>query len=671
MKTKLISLLIALLCMTMLLVSCTDPCVEHIDADKDGICDIEGCEDAVKEVVVEPHEHKDEDLDNVCDVENCDTIIIVNTVENVVEIIVPTKPEAKVDMVVKPIPTDANRADYIDYDYAEKQAYFNKLFRTVVASDYYDAEGYLVIKKVSETIEEPVEDDPATLEVDEYFAGKYKDTYTISDLSAESELVILTFVKEYEGNDGYVGFNLEDETFISIECEDEYLLYRAGVANAAPVLVLDRSDLDYSEGPVVIDEYVTYVYYYNGNIEVYDNATLAKLEEKYDAFFVDRPDFDAVNGNVGVVYNNKSMQVYDLTKWISCDFVYEVPTYAKSSAVYELENGTYLYQYIVKLPDNAVSYDVNVNSKYDLVYEIVDPAAKTVTVTEFGYIIGEQLFSDDNDLEGYKLDGRNVFSVSTIVNGLPAENKVLIVDNQLNVLYAIDNLVINQDGVDFEIVADNYAKVSLLLGNNVVDAVINLVTGTITYLPASIDYTFDTCYMIGDVLYNYDGTVKLDLRSNDKVEYQYLPMDTFFFVAKIEAKAIIDEETGEPTDEFEFDEDDVKYYFYDLNKKDASLVEFDFENIIYADDDYEIFVAKVETKVPNAETGVDDVVVSYNVYNSDWTLLTTITDNIQEWNINGGCDEEAGLYLLNVVVIGEDSTTSSKAYIFGAATPAA
>ena len=670
MKTKLISLLIALLCMTMLLVSCTDPCVEHIDADKDGICDIEGCEDAVKAVVVEPHDHKDENADNVCDVENCDTIILVNTVENVVEIIVPTKPEAKVDMVVKPIPVDVNRADYVEYNYAEKQAYINKLFRSVVSSDYDDGEGYLVIKKTSETLVPPSLDNSETPE-DEYYEGKFKDTYVVSDLSGESEIVILTFVKEYEGNDDFVGFNLDDETFISVECEGEYLLYRAGVANTAPVLTLNRRDLDYGEGPVVIDEYVTYVYYYDGKIEVYDNATLAKLEEKLDDFFVDRPEFDLVNGNVGVIYDDESMQVYDLTKWIACDFVYEIPSYVEDSIAFELANGSILYQYIVELPDSAVSYDIYIDAKYDIVYEIVDPAAKTTTIVEFGYLIMDQTMADDEALEGYKFDGKNIFGVCSVENGMPGEAKILVTDDSLNVLYAIDKLVINQNGTGFELVADNYAKVSVLLGGYAVDAIVNLETGAITYLPAQIDRTFDTCYMIDTVLYNYDGSVKFDFTNTDKVEYKYFSGDTFFFVAKTEAVAVLDPVTGEPTDEFEFDYTTTKYYFYDLNKKDATLVEFDYDNVIFADDDAEIFVVKVETEVPNAETGANDIVVTYDVYNSDWALMATITDNIQDWNISGEYDEEAGLFLLNVVVIDEVEGNYSKVYLFGEATLAA
>ncbi len=672
MKTKLISLLIALLCMTMLLVSCTDPCVEHIDADNDGICDVEGCEDAVKKPEVAEHEHADANADGVCDTENCGTVIITNIVDNIVEIIVPTKPEEKVPMVVKPIPV-ANRADYIEYDYAEKQAYFNKLFRTVASSsDYIDGDGgFVVVKKVSETLVAPVEDNLETPDVDEYYAGKFKDTYTVSDISGETELVILTFVKEYEGNNGYVGFDFDSSEFIVVESGKETYLYRAGVANTAPALTFERSKL----GGLEIEEYVTYVLY-NEKVVVYDNATLAKLEEKAPEFFVDRPEFDVVEGNLGIIYDDYSMQVYDLTKWIECVYTYEVPSsYVENSEVFELANGTYLYQYSVELPDNAVSYDVyNYGYKFDLVYEIVNPTAKTATAVEFGYVIVMQM----EEFPGLKTEGKNVFAVLPINNGTLAtaenEAKLLITDNELNILFSLEKLVINQDNLGFELVADKYAKVELLLGNNVVDAIVNLETLAVTYLPASIDFTYDTCYMIDDVLYNYDGTVKFDFRDvvdaenpvND-VTYNFASkFNSYFLVAKTTKTADVDETTGEPTGTFT---SVTKYYFYDVNTAGAALVEVDYNNIRYEND--KIFVVKVETEVPNAETGANDIVVTYNVYNSDGALVTTITDEIFDWNINGYYDEDAGLYILSTQVVDAENGNYSKAYFFGIAAPTA
>ncbi len=677
MKTKLISLLIALLCMTMLLVSCTDPCVEHIDADNDGICDVEGCEDAVKKPEVAEHEHADANADGVCDTENCGVVIITNVVDNVVEIIVPTKPEEKVPMVVKPIPV-ANRADYIEYDYAEKQAYFNKLFRTAVSSDYIDGDGdYVVVKKTTAELEAPIADNPETLEVDETYAGKYQDTYTVSDISGETELVILTYVgKDYIGKDNapYVGFDFNSDAFIVLSTNSEYALYRAGVANTAPALTFERSKLS---GMPQIDEYVTYVNY-DRKIVVYDNASLVKLEEKEPEFFVDRPEFDVVEGNLGIIYDNYSMQVYDLTKWIECVYTYEVPSsYVENSEVFELANGTYLYQYSVELPDNAVSYDVyNYGEKFDLVYEIVNPAAKTATAVEFGYVIVMQM----EEFPGLKTEGKNVFAVLPINNGTLAtaenEAKLLFTDNELNILFSLEKLVINQDNLGFELVADKYAKVELLLGNNVVDAVVNLETGAVTYLPEYIDYYYDTCYMIDDVLYNYDGTVKFDFRDvvdaenlGNNVTYNFEERyDSYFFVSKTTYKAVVDETTGEPTGAFT-DETKTKYYFYDVNTAGAALVEVDYNNVRY--DDEQIFIVKVETEVPNAETGANDIVVTYNVYNNDGALVTTITDEIEDWNIDGYYDEEAGLYIVSTRVIGEDDSRTNKAYFFGMAAPVA
>ncbi|MBQ7333774.1 MAG: hypothetical protein IJW38_05455, partial [Clostridia bacterium] len=106
-----------------------------------------------------------------------------------------------------------------------------------------------------------------------------------------------------------------------------------------------------------------------------------------------------------------------------------------------------------------------------------------------------------------------------------------------------------------------------------------------------------------------------------------------------------------------------------VNTAGATLVEVDYNNVKYDND--KIFVVKVETEVPNAETGSNDIVVTYNVYNNDGALVATITDEIVDWNINGYYDEEAGLYILNTQVIDEENGNYSKAYFFGIAAPVA
>ena len=364
MKTKLISLLIALLCMTMLLVSCTDPCVEHIDADKDGICDIEGCEDAVKEIVAEAHDHKDDDANGVCDVENCGAIMIVNTVEKVVEIIVPTTPEEKVDMIVNSIPVDAKAEDYINLDYAEKQAYFNKLLKSYNTNDYYSSVGtFVLIKKSTQPVPNPEKYDDPNTEINE--ANDYKDIYTVVDISGETELVILTHTTEvYERYYAPETPDFEYDytgAFISVSYGNKADIYKAGVANTAPMFKFSIDGYYSEEGRYELqdyayDQYVTYFTF--GDVTyAYDNETYELLAQGPKDLFVKRPVFDEIRGNVGYFYDDESMQVYDLTKWIECVYIFEVSNYADESEVFELANGTYLYQSLVVLPDNAVSYD--------------------------------------------------------------------------------------------------------------------------------------------------------------------------------------------------------------------------------------------------------------------------------------------------------------------------
>ncbi|MBQ4071524.1 MAG: hypothetical protein IJD51_03840 [Clostridia bacterium] len=73
---KILSLILMLACAftcTFALASCGDTeCTAHVDADKDGICDTEGCGAAV---APECTDHVDADKDGVCDTEGCDETV--------------------------------------------------------------------------------------------------------------------------------------------------------------------------------------------------------------------------------------------------------------------------------------------------------------------------------------------------------------------------------------------------------------------------------------------------------------------------------------------------------------------------------------------------------------------------------------------------------------------
>ena len=67
MKTKLLALLLVLVMAVGMLAACgggTEPCTEHVDADKNGICDNEGCGASV---AIPPCEHADKNGDLKCD----------------------------------------------------------------------------------------------------------------------------------------------------------------------------------------------------------------------------------------------------------------------------------------------------------------------------------------------------------------------------------------------------------------------------------------------------------------------------------------------------------------------------------------------------------------------------------------------------------------------------
>ena len=83
MKTKLILLIISILCLSVLLVACDEPCETHVDENGDAACDV--CGEAVEtqtesetETETETEgicDHTDVDADKLCD--NCGKAVVV------------------------------------------------------------------------------------------------------------------------------------------------------------------------------------------------------------------------------------------------------------------------------------------------------------------------------------------------------------------------------------------------------------------------------------------------------------------------------------------------------------------------------------------------------------------------------------------------------------------
>lgn len=649
MKTKLISLIAALLCLTMLFVSCSDEeeCKSHIDADNDGICDVENCQDEVKKPEVTCTEHKDEDKDGMCDTENCDTAVIINTVTNEVEIVVPTTPEEKVEMVVKPIPSDSVFTDYFTYDYKTNTVYLNSVAAEAIKyADIIDGlgDGRIFVFKTTKTVVEAADvDDPATEDVDETYEIR-QDTYTLYDIvNDKNVLVYNTDEYDYKADvyDGapYVDIQYEDDLFILItEGVKGYVYTVSGES------IVEFEDIRYIDEPE-IDDYTDPNYTYvevEGITYVIDVESAKLVYSANSDLLVKRPVFTSKNDKLGIVKSYNAIQFYDITKWLSLSYEYQAPEYAEDISMFVLQNGNYLVQYVVELANNAVSYDYKENGDcYDIVYVIVDPAAKTSTEVEFGYYI-EDSYENDNATD----KALNMFEVVTVKGGYLYEDKILVVDNQLNVLCELKANVAGQTSPSYNLVANNLAIVEIKMGDTYVSAVVNDKGEIKAYLPAN--YTaYDGYIEIDDVLYNYDLTVKFDYKKDG---YVIVDEGSKYWILTKTEKVMVEEVETNVT----------KTYFY--NPSLAAPVEIQLKNetnvnqetgVVVTVQEYitsiftDAYVKLVQTTTttpPAVEGGVPSIAVkeAYELYNANNVKIATFDKPVMTINF----DSEAGMAMV-------------------------
>lgn len=408
MKRKIICLAICIACLITMLVSCGsgDPvtCDAHADLDKNSACD------------------------------TCGIPMIVITEQ------VPTE-QVAVEMVVNAIPADATLGDVFVIKGEEKELL--PVFKK--NEDLDAASGELLGKYVffnyleqtaGEETEEDISDDKfvrtyvlydlfaekatVTIECDEYSYDEYPyyDEVRADTVTADGEVVFIVlehqnwYVDEY-GNPGYVEestyYDISGKKFASSKDVEE------GYWFEEPYVMECKDDLVYVN--------------HDDKVYVLDLYTAAVVYSCDANLFVDRPEFDEVIGNYGYVERGNSVYVYDLTKWLECVFSYEV---SYSASVFYMSNGNLLVQESVALPDSDINYDYAAGTKYDIVYTIVDVAAKTATEVEFGYYIEDvEIVAEDEEVK----DG-----VKLCVEAYVIENKV-ITDKYVE-LYTDDSLKI-------------------------------------------------------------------------------------------------------------------------------------------------------------------------------------------------------------------------------------
>lgn len=263
---------------------------------------------------------------------------------------------------------------------------------TVTPYDYYFVVNSVVYSKTTETADE--------VETDVYSVTLKRTMYT------------------------YTGKEIDSATWTGVY-DEELGLY---VSEDEKTL----KDLWLFEGYDVLSNPAYAYLTYNGTVYIIDKETYEIKVGGSTNSFVKRPVFNFENEKFGYVLVGESIYAYDATKWVECVYVYDIPDYLRSQNFFVLNNGTLLMQASVRLPENAVSYDYYEDGyKYDLVYVIIDPAAKTATEVEFGYYIDESV-----DADIFTDKATNVLSVCLIEKDILNFNKIkyLVVDDSLKVL---------------------------------------------------------------------------------------------------------------------------------------------------------------------------------------------------------------------------------------------
>ncbi len=458
MKTKIFALIISILCLSLIFVACNDACEAHVDENADGSCDV--CGEAVKaetesetESETETEgvcEHKDEDANKVCD--NCGKAVI-----NIVEQI-PIETETAAPMVVNPIPEGAVDSDYIN---TTLPAYDN--YTLVGKVDGYENRNdvFALTKTVAEGI--------TTYKIIDVSGDTFKDVYTVSDrVDGDNEIRHTVTLSDYwftvktetfgknallaDVYDVLKEYTIDVYTYAGDHIGEQYK-YIAGSADTDPVITQNTT-----LGANTPELYVSY----QDKVFVIDENTDKLIYTSNPETLVERPEMDYVVGTTGYIFKQDGgsdyigIYAYDLTKWIECTYSYTFPSEYQYVYPYLLQNGTVLVTAEVELPDSAVSYDyISGGDKYDLVYEIVDVAAKTVTPVEFGYYIEDiWAIEPDDNMFTDKAVGYNYAVVYPIVEGYVDFNTEiqLIIGNDLSIAAQSDIDI--QNGMVW-LVADN------------------------------------------------------------------------------------------------------------------------------------------------------------------------------------------------------------------------
>ena len=474
---------------------------------------------------------------------------------------------------------------------------------TVTPYDYF----FIVTKTLYSATEQPIEGDDTEATETVYSVTVEKTAYTYKGV----EIAQVTWTAEYDA---------DLEQFISENGDSLADLWKL-------------EDYDISRDAKYA--YLTY----DGTIYLIDKTTYEMVVGGSTHTFVGRPEFDYENEFFGYVVDDYTLYVYDLSKWLECVYTYTVPGYfAEGIDTFLLENGNLLLQALIVLPDDAVSYDLYFGDKYDIVYILIDPAAKTATEIEFGYWIDECI--TENDIFTDK--ATNVFVVHPISQSMfdNSAETILVVDNNMNALCALPVL----DYAHMTLFGNDYLRVynDMLDCYEILDKSFNL----ITYVPDRASF-YANFFKIDNLYYTIvDGKIQaldtvLDAKLTGEYNLEYFDEMHMIYREVVEIPA---EEEGMPSTY------KTNYYVVYVGNTGFALTKIGAEKDAYSEVLYEVtdfgYITRVLVyavdengdfvlDIYSGEKEIDYTKSYYAVYSQDGKLL--------------GVTKDAGIMLENTI----------------------
>lgn len=595
----------AVFCLSTLFVGCDQKCTPHADENADLTCD--NCGEALEAPACKPHvdankdyvcdncpetfvkpcesDHKDENADKYCDA--CGLAIV--TVNQIVE---PT-PEERVDMIVNPLPENGSIKDFISYeDYSTVISNAQLVEGYIVDINYKNYYAYIVIPQGNET-------------------DGYYNKYEVRNLITNNTLYSTDDV------DKFVSIELNDFYFVAKESSD---MWNSGdksykyIAYDNNKLLFDAT-ANYQNLDFWNDIYsyeigdVTYLVF-DQTVYAYDTYTGELIRECDKMNLVHRPEFTYTTEKYGFVEMDNSVFVYDLSKWVECVYSYTIPSFYENAELFYINEERILLQASVELLDNAVSFDYIENgNKYDLVYMILDPVAKTETAVEFGYFIDEaEDWSDEDKTLNY-------------VEAYPIVNDRIDYNNELTLITDKDlKITLNVKNDSFHFVTENNIIVYEEISEDLyVRKLVNAATGEfIAYVPQAAEIYSDYIYYDG-VFYNFNMEVILDLEANDfMIPDPWAIHENYTLLTKVVANPTEDDPNG------------VIYESYYFSANGLTKIEIEgfvaFMHIGY--EDYGFTVAHDEGFVDE----YNNPILSYSFYNANNVKLFTTTSPVSHIN---------------------------------------